>query len=100
MYGAIHTDRQGYFQKWNDLVRRECGQLERGGNANQVQSQRGFLSADGGVSGGCKQRGEHFSRSAASGQAGHERGYDYVVYNDEIIIIEPSTREVVYIIEG
>jgi hypothetical protein len=28
------------------------------------------------------------------------RGYDYVVYNDEIIIIEPSTREVVYIIEG
>ena len=28
------------------------------------------------------------------------RGYDYVVYNDEIIIIEPSTREIVYIIEG
>jgi hypothetical protein len=28
------------------------------------------------------------------------RGYDYVVYNDEIIIIEPRTREVVYIIEG
>jgi hypothetical protein len=28
------------------------------------------------------------------------RGYDYVVYNEEIIIIEPSTREIVYIIEG
>ena len=28
------------------------------------------------------------------------RGYDYVVYNDEIIIIEPSTREIVYIIQG
>ncbi len=26
------------------------------------------------------------------------RGYDYIVYEDEIIIIQPSTREVVYII--
>ncbi len=28
------------------------------------------------------------------------RGYDYVVYNDEVIIIDPSSREIVYIIEG